>query len=365
MDKSIIVFSDIELGGGTLTDDFISDCALSKTILSFAGKSSVDLVLNGDTFDFLKCPTEDGVYPLHVNESAALRKLERISAAHKRVFGALAKFVSRKSNHVYFILGNHDQELAFDKVQKKLKSLLGNGRNVHFPGFVYSKLGIHIEHGHQYDALNRFDSLFTRYNEEVVLNFPFASTGVLSSLIFLKEKHPFLERINSKQELFSMHPFILAKIRAAGFKYIMKKLFYALLRKNNLGGFQPWLIHELLFRWWHTCLDVPNVFHFVKGSKKLYVLGHVHKMQIGKSGKVVVVPDTWRDEYILDTVSKQLFPKKKHFLRIRIKNNDVKDWKLVHVPIKRTVLSFKAVIKDELKYISLAAEEEGYGLRPL
>ena len=56
-DREIIVIGDIEMGAGTLTDDFISDKYLVKLINSLTRKKHpVDFVLNGDTFDFLKCP---------------------------------------------------------------------------------------------------------------------------------------------------------------------------------------------------------------------------------------------------------------------------------------------------------------------
>ena len=68
--KEIIILGDIEMGGGTLTDDFISDNTLTKLIYSLCNKNApVDLVLNGDTFDFLKCPyivNNAASYPRHI-----------------------------------------------------------------------------------------------------------------------------------------------------------------------------------------------------------------------------------------------------------------------------------------------------------
>ena len=53
MKKEIIILGDIEMGGGTLTDDFISDKTLAKLIYSLCNKNvPVDLVLNGDIFAF-------------------------------------------------------------------------------------------------------------------------------------------------------------------------------------------------------------------------------------------------------------------------------------------------------------------------
>ena len=52
--KEIVILGDIEIGGGNLTDDFISDNAFYELVNSYCSKKNpVDLVLNGDTFDFL------------------------------------------------------------------------------------------------------------------------------------------------------------------------------------------------------------------------------------------------------------------------------------------------------------------------
>ena len=104
--KEVIVIGDIEMGGGTLTDDFISDKALSKTILSLnKRKHPVDLILNGDVFDFIKCPyivNNKKKYPRHITSEISLGKLRLIYKAHKPVFEALRKFASGKNNRIYF-----------------------------------------------------------------------------------------------------------------------------------------------------------------------------------------------------------------------------------------------------------------------
>ena len=57
MVKEILTFSDIELGSGTLTDDFVADNLLIYTIEKHSKTdNAIDLIFNGDTFDFLKTP---------------------------------------------------------------------------------------------------------------------------------------------------------------------------------------------------------------------------------------------------------------------------------------------------------------------
>src|SRR3989344_2877059 len=96
LQKEIILLGDVEMGGGTITDDFISDKTLSELILELSKrKHPVDLIFNGDTFDFLKCPYREKdfvIYPRHISQEVALNKLVQIYRAHKSVFAALGKF---------------------------------------------------------------------------------------------------------------------------------------------------------------------------------------------------------------------------------------------------------------------------------
>src|SRR3989338_337526 len=157
MNQEIIILGDIEMGAGTLTDDFISDTALSQLIRSLAEKPlPVDLVLNGDTFDFLKCPiVVDGkaTYPRHVTPAVSLEKLHLLQKAHAPIFDALHFFVQQPEKTLYFIVGNHDHDLVYPEVQEKLKNILKSRENMHFSWF-YKKHHVYIEHGQQYDLPN-------------------------------------------------------------------------------------------------------------------------------------------------------------------------------------------------------------------
>ena len=117
LEKEIIIIGDIEMGCGNLTDDFISDKALSELIKELSKrKHPVDLIFNGDTFDFLKCPYFDKnrlTYPRHVTEKISLSKLNLIYHAHSKVFEALENFINNKKHQIYFIFGNHDFDLVY------------------------------------------------------------------------------------------------------------------------------------------------------------------------------------------------------------------------------------------------------------
>ena len=151
--KQLIIIGDIEMGAGNATDDFIADTMLANLIVRLSKRiHPIDLILNGDTFDFLKCPYAlPARYTRHVTAEIALKKLQLVVEAHTKVFQALKKFSSKKGKNIYFIIGNHDLEIAFQEVQEKMRSMIGN---VHFPGLKYENDNIYVEHGQQYDIPN-------------------------------------------------------------------------------------------------------------------------------------------------------------------------------------------------------------------
>jgi len=358
--REIVVFGDMEVGGGTVTDDFISDVALAK-VFRFLGKkkSPIDLVLNGDTFDFLKCPAADGTYPLQVTEQISLGKLERALRAHSKVIDALKSFLNGKNKNLYFTFGNHDLDLAFPKVQQRIVEVLKSKR-VHF-GWSYEQFNVHVEHGQQYDKLNRTNGALVQIGDTTVLNLSYSSLGVLESFMRVKEGNPFLERIHSRKEMFKLVPSLLRTLRWCGARQLFRQLYYDITR-DPFRKTPRWLWRELWRRWLHNDWEVPDI---VKVARKesgasLFVLGHLHHVYFEESDKLIVLPDTWRDEYLLDMHSLTLFPKNKYYARIFIEGSKFKGWKLVHVPITRSVLRFEDVVKDQMKYLALAAHEEGY-----
>ncbi|MBI2667014.1 hypothetical protein HYX13_05365 [Candidatus Woesearchaeota archaeon] len=381
--KQIIVIGDIEMGAGNLTDDFISDKALSQLIHSFAEKKHpIDLVLNGDTLDFLKCPyldphTNKLTYPRHITAAISLGKLKLIYEAHKRVFSALNSFVSSPHHHLYFIIGNHDHDLFFPEIKETLKQLLDNKKsyeNIHFPGLHYHKNNVWVEHGQQYDFICRvnFRNLFVSYKGEHILNFPWMAFGLISQFMDMKEEHPFLERIFPRQLLFSLHRMVLKKISLRSLGYFLKSVLYFPFRyySDPTYSFPSWLFSEFYRRIMHNHWDIDEImgsFRRKKASKtkaKIFVLGHIHRKHIDERRKQTIIhPGSWRDEYILDAKKRTLVPKKKHYVQITLQENDEPSYEVPEYPIERTAFLFDEVRKNELAYVYLAAKEEEFVLR--
>jgi len=373
LQKEVIVLGDVEIGGGTLTDDFISDMALSELIRELKERPHpVDLILNGDTFDFLKCPYQKNgklFYTRHVTSKVSLSKLDLIHKAHPLVFESLKSFVQSSKNHLYFTFGNHDLDLVFPEVQQKIKDLLNSHANVHFC-LKYHQHNVYVEHGMQYDALNKikFRKKFLIYDGENVLNQPWVSFGVISKFLLLKEEHPFLERIHTHKVLFNHHHKLLKQITYRATAYFLKSVFYYPLRyfSDQTYSWPRGMLKEFYRRVKKSHWDVDKVMRVFKRNKrktilqnKIYVLGHVHETYIeNKRGVVLIHPNTWRDEYDLEPSGK-LVPRGKHYVQILV-TDEGHDFQLIDYPIKRTILDFEKVIKDEKKALQQAAEEESY-----
>lgn len=380
MKKEIIVMGDIELGGGTLTDDFISDQALSTLILSLSQQQHpIDLILNGDTFDFLKCPyINEGEYsyPRHVTEEVSLGKLHLIEKNHSRVFNALRTFVHASHKQLYFIIGNHDHDLFFPAVKREIRRILNQRNNVHFRLF-YDQHGVYSEHGQQYDYLNKANTHnpFLTYKGKKILNLPFVSLGIISQALELKEEHPFLERIKPYPLLFQHHRQAIRKLSWRSFRYFFLSILYYPLRfiHDPTYRFPSGLFGEFYRRVRTANWDVDNIVEVFKRKRKkiiqknrIHILGHIHEKFVEEKGTWAIIhPDTWRDEYTLDPQTKELIPKKKKYVQVFINNDDGIEWHLQEYPRLRNKLPFPEVIKDEIKFLHIAAQEEDYPLKPL
>ncbi|MBI4152472.1 metallophosphoesterase [Candidatus Woesearchaeota archaeon] len=378
MQKEIIIIGDIELGGGTLTDDFISDKTLAQLIRTLARrKHPVDLVLNGDTFDFLKCPFISGntrSYPRHITKEISLAKLELIHTAHELVFQALKEFVKKKENRLHFVIGNHDHDLFFSAVQQKIREYLGRKKNISFR-LQYQYKEVYAEHGQQYDFLNKIKPKqpFHLYGGKQILNIPWLSFGLISNFMVLKEEHPFLERINPLPQVFSHHQAIVKKLSWQSMKYLLLSVLYFPIRHyyDPTYNFPKELLREVYRRIKKVHWEIDTIVEKFKWKrrrlirkKQVLVLGHIHERYVEeKDGRVIIHPSTWRDEYLLDDKTRLLRPNPKRYVRVEMADDDSLCWELVEVPPRAGTFHFDDVVKDEVGFIRKAAEQEGFTVR--
>ena len=214
VDRLVLVFSDIEMGAGGPLDDFPQSDFLGELILGYNegafAELPVEVVFNGDTFDFLKVSYREG-YPRHITPEVALGKAARVAAAHPGFFNAVRRFVEHEKapRRVHFIVGNHDPEIVFPEVQDLLRAMAGGSPRITFPGFSTTIGRLRVEHGNQLDPLFAFDpdDLFVEGAAgERMLNLPWASVALLDVAIPLHPILHFHDRVVPKDRVLALVP---------------------------------------------------------------------------------------------------------------------------------------------------------------
>jgi UDP-2,3-diacylglucosamine pyrophosphatase LpxH len=136
------------------------------TTISNKTQNKIELVLNGDIFDFdsvMSVPSDDRFrlkqyehsFGLKPQEARSVFKIDMVLKQHEVFVKSLSDFI-KKGNKVVFVIGNHDIELNWVSVQKKIMDYLQltkeERKAVLFCEWCYvSNNDTLIEHGHQYD----------------------------------------------------------------------------------------------------------------------------------------------------------------------------------------------------------------------
>ena len=155
--------------------------------------ASLELILNGDIFDFDSVTSIPHDPSFHVNwlekirglgprEEKSVYKIDKILQDHPEWVLALRAFIVR-GNHVVFIAGNHDVEILFPQVQEKIREALDLPidlqKNLRFCEWFYiSGNDTLVEHGHMYDpycCLKDPISPMVRKQNSVEMRLPFGN----------------------------------------------------------------------------------------------------------------------------------------------------------------------------------------------
>ncbi|HSS18913.1 MAG TPA: metallophosphoesterase [Pyrinomonadaceae bacterium] len=169
-DKPVtLIISDLHVGGGTQDpgDDHVYQNNQLRRFIeevtnSADGKTGrVELFINGDFLEFAQVRPE--VYTLGsssywCSESESMEKLNTIIAGHSDIFAALKDF-QEHGNQLTLAAGNHDVDLYWGDVQKRLREVTGpvnfaTGQDV----FTRYDGKLVVGHGHYLDPANSFDN---------------------------------------------------------------------------------------------------------------------------------------------------------------------------------------------------------------
>lgn len=178
--KLKVVLSDLHLRATTL-DDQPTGVSINKGIVellhnlrieSEQTQRDVELILNGDIFDFVQVPAVEHYeraerYPpeayLDSSEAASLTRLKLIAQANRDVLEGLAEFMTATppQRRVTIIKGDHDVHLFWPAIKNYLRELLDafgeRASLLQYAGEFINREQIYVAHGHQFtDATDRY-----------------------------------------------------------------------------------------------------------------------------------------------------------------------------------------------------------------
>jgi len=221
--KLKFILSDLHLGAGyagqdNQLEDFIADMELVKFLHSIQHECDheqleVELIINGDFFEFLQVPAVENydpaqTYPrelyLDSSEQASVQRLNIIAQGHPEVFDALSDFmyVEHPQRRITIIKGNHDVNLFWPRVKSRLREILGaSGTRASlllFADEFVSREKIYVEHGHQRaEKINAYRDFFNPRSPDDPgqLHYPAGSCFVIECFNKIEPQHWFVDHL--------------------------------------------------------------------------------------------------------------------------------------------------------------------------
>ncbi len=206
--KIKLIVSDFHLGKGCFLKDgtanILEDFQFASKFVEFLKfyssddhkEAHVELIINGDFLNLLQGDYL-GVHSYLITEKKTNYMLHSIIAGHPEVFQALKYFMEQPNHEIAYVIGNHDQALLFPAPRRILCDYIG--KDLRFYDTYYEFSGVHIEHGHQYESVNKCDIQNYEIRDpmypEPVLNLPWASLFVAGYLPKMKKKRPYVDKI--------------------------------------------------------------------------------------------------------------------------------------------------------------------------
>ncbi|GAB4289534.1 MAG: UDP-2,3-diacylglucosamine diphosphatase [Myxococcota bacterium] len=213
-----IVISDFHIGSGhkkgavNYYDEFIHDDLFAELLEHYSsGKhenEEVELIINGDFYDLIKVSV-DGEFPDRITENIAVKKLKLCLDGHPKVTQALKKFAAKPGKSITYLPGNHDIDLLFPTAAELWKNAVATDESrerikvVTDRDSLVLEGGIHIHHGHQFEANNAFNykkpfvtkSITGRTLEKPFLTLPWGTLFLLKVIIPLKPERFYIDHI--------------------------------------------------------------------------------------------------------------------------------------------------------------------------
>ena len=314
------------------------------------GPVAVELILNGDFFDFLNVPFL-GEFEEGITEEIALEKLEAIIKGHPKVMAGLRRFAAKPRKKITYLVGNHDAELFFPKIRERIirewdpdgKSESTKVEIVADRDRIRFEEGLEVRHGNQYEASNQLDfenPFMTLGNGTRVLNIPWGSIYILKILNRLKWERNNLDKIRPLK-VYAFLGLVFDPIFTG--KFILLSLFYFVKTRvmgpsTSLSGVKRTL--RTIFQERSYFLDLEDqARELLQKDPDLHtvVMGHTHlpMHRVYENGRQYLNSGTWTKMVYLDWKN---FGEPMHrtFILIEIKNREIKaelnQWRGVRTP---------------------------------
>lgn len=311
-----LILSDLHIGSGydagqlNPFEEFHYDSQLADLLNHYStgpheGRS-VELILAGDIFDLVKVAVNHEITD-EITEEISVQKLARCLNGHPVILGALRSFLAKPHHSLTYMMGNHDMDLAFPRVQELFRSLVGGpdfGDRirfvVHHPYYQVAG-GVRIYHGNQFEALNQVNlrKLFiTEGYRDPILNLPWGSVFLIKVLLQFKEKRPYLTMIQPfgrylRLALFTDTRFALP-LTAKGFYYFVKTRFVETRKStHNIRNTLRILKEEAVFS--QDLAEVAGeIFKNAPGLTTVF-MGHNHRAQVRRypGDRMYINTGTW------------------------------------------------------------------------
>lgn len=324
--KLKIVLSDLHLSDGVFLpngdrnpqESFHYDKHLIQLISFFSSNQyadiPVELILNGDVFDFLNIQYKN--FQLEYStERISLYKLKLMLKGHATVVEALYEFLQKKGKSITYIVGNHDADLFFSKVRQHLIEHVTKGeeelkekfRVLYQPSYTVEG-NVQIVHGHQSEPMHQFNydsPLAKDHKGRKILKLPWGSLFVMNVVYKFKKDRSHIDKIHpiSLYLLFNLFadPVFTIKISLYTVMYYIKTRFNLLMIRQN-----P--IKELFSKINQLIRHVPLDFKILDDGEaagrailksnpeiEAVIMGHTHlaKEVLYPDGRVYINTGTW------------------------------------------------------------------------
>ncbi len=324
--KVKIVTSDMHLSAGRFIDgvqnpheDFYFDREFCEFLEFFSSEPygegcEVELILNGDVFDFLNVPLQ-GEFQDVVTSAVAVEKLHLIFAGHPEVTRALQAFVRKPGKRVVYNVGNHDMDFFFPAVREEFCRVIGGESwtpeqvwvNAEKEFLDYPE-GLRIYHGNQFEAVHttNYEQPFITENlPEPILYMPWGSVYVLKIINRLKLEREYIDKVKPAKlfMLFSMlfDPiFTLKFILLSSFYFIHTRFIYNPRRRATIANTLAILKEEVTP--FYGLEDDARLVLDENTSVQAVIFGHTHgpMQRFYRDGKTYINTGTWTRMVNLD-----------------------------------------------------------------